>query len=112
MFFLLPLHRAQFDPQRAGRVHPEAGLPAAAAGEQGALGGAEAAAGPAGRPAPGPRGAQEAAPPRPAETHRGAEGAAPAPGGGRRCSLVTNRCDRDLKLARPFPLKSGTIFGA
>ena len=111
MFSLLPLPLKQFDPQRAGRVHAEAGLPAAAAGEQGALRGAEAAAGPAGRPAPGPRGAQEAAPPRPAETHRGAEGAAPAPGGGRRCFLSLSAVTVP-KARSPVPFIVGLYFWA
>lgn len=75
--FLLQLHR-----QRAWRVHTAPGLPEAAAGEQGALRGPEAAAAPAGAAAPGAGGIQEAAAGGEAEADRAAEGAAATAGRG------------------------------
>lgn len=70
----------QLHPEPAWRVHAAPGLPEAAAGQQGALGGTAPAA--AGAAAAGERGAQEAAAGRAAEADRGAEGAETKAGGG------------------------------
>lgn len=70
----------QLHPEPARGVDAEAGFPAAAAGQQGALGGAAPAA--AGAAAARERGAQAAVVGREAETHRGAEGAEEEAGGG------------------------------
>lgn len=70
----------QLHPEPARGVDAEAGFPAAAAGQQGALGGAAPAA--AGAAAARERGAQAAALGRAAEADRGAEGAEAKAGGG------------------------------
>lgn len=72
----------QFNPKCARRVHPEEGLPAAAAGEQRALGGSQEAAGPTGSSASRPRGTQEATVAWSPETDWRAEGTASPTWGG------------------------------
>lgn len=71
------LHR-----QRPGRVDPASRLHPAAAGEQGALGGAAAPAAPAGAAAPRAGGVQAPTAGREAEAYRATEGATAAAGGG------------------------------
>ena len=70
----------QLHPKPARGVDAEKGFPAAAAGEQGAVGGSAPAA--AGAAAAGERGAQAAVAGRAAEADRGAEGAEAKAGGG------------------------------
>lgn len=70
----------QLHPKPARGVDAEAGFLAAAAGEQGAVGGSAPAA--AGAAAAGERGAQAAVAGRAAEADRGAEGAEAKAGGG------------------------------
>lgn len=76
----LSLSCPQLHSEPARGVDSAAGLPEAAAGQQGAVRGPAAAA--AGTAAERERGTQAATAGRAPEAHRGAEGAAAAPGGG------------------------------